>query len=447
MDHIQDRMTEGSIAGKLVRFAVPLFIGNLFQQLYNTADALIVGNMLGNDALAAVSSTGTLVFLLVSFFAGISAGAGVAISRYYGAREHDKMELAIHTNIAFNIVAGILLTIVGVRFTPTILRWMSTPEDVFEQAALYVRIYFAGSLGLVMYNSCRGIMQAVGDSKHPLYYLIISSVLNVILDIVFIGVFKTDVDGAALATILAQFISFFLCAGRLLTTKEEYRVSIKKIGFNWPMLRLIVNYGLPSGLQNSVIAIANVVVQANINSFGKMATAAYGAYSKIEGFAFLPVTSFSMAATTFVGQNYGAGNLKRVKKGTWVTLAMGVLYTLCTGTLLLAFQNPIMHLFTSDETVVSFGCIAMHYFCPFYFLLSILHGMAGAVRGTGRSVPPMVVLLVSLCLFRVVWIQFVLPFFSGIEGVFVLYPVSWALGAVLMVLYAWKGSWMTYDHS
>ena len=216
MDHIQDRMTDGSIAGKLVRFAVPLFIGNLFQQLYNTADALIVGNMLGNDALAAVSSTGTLVFLLVSFFAGISAGAGVAISRYYGAREHDKMELAIHTNIAFNIVAGILLTIVGVCFTPTILRWMSTPEDVFEQAALYVRIYFAGSLGLVMYNSCRGIMQAVGDSKHPLYYLIISSVLNVILDIVFIGVFKTDVDGAALATILAQFISFFLCAGRLL---------------------------------------------------------------------------------------------------------------------------------------------------------------------------------------------------------------------------------------
>ena len=300
MDHIQDRMTEGSIAGKLVRFAVPLFIGNLFQQLYNTADALIVGNMLGNDALAAVSSTGTLVFLLVSFFAGISAGAGVAISRYYGAREHDKMELAIHTNIAFNIVAGILLTIVGVSFTPTILRWMSTPDDVFDQAALYVRIYFAGSLGLVMYNSCRGIMQAVGDSKHPLYYLIISSVLNVILDIVFIGVFKTDVDGAALATILAQFISFFLCAGRLLTTKEEYRVSIKKIGFNWPMLRLIVNYGLPSGLQNSVIAIANVVVQANINSFGKVAMAAYGAYSKLEGFAFLPVTSFTMALTTFV---------------------------------------------------------------------------------------------------------------------------------------------------
>ena len=175
--------------------------------------------------------------------------------------------------------------------------------------------------------------------------------------------------------------------------------------------------------------------------------AGFAAYMKIDGFNILPVTSFSMAATTFVGQNYGAGNLKRVKKGTWVTLAMGVLYTLCTGALLLAFQTPIMHLFTSDETVVSFGCIAMHYFCPFYFLLSILHGMAGAVRGTGRSVPPMVVLLVSLCLFRVVWIQFVLPFFSGIEGVFVLYPVSWALGAVLMVLYAWKGSWMTYDHS
>ena len=196
-----------------------------------------------------------------------------------------------------------------------------------------------------------------------------------------------------------------------------------------------------------VISFSNVLVQSSVNSYGAAAMAGFAAYMKIDGFNILPVTSFSMAATTFVGQNYGAGNLKRVKKGTWVTLAMGVLYTLCTGALLLAFQNPIMHLFTSDETVVSFGCIAMHYFCPFYFLLSILHGMAGAVRGTGRSVPPMVVLLVSLCLFRVVWIQFVLPFFSGIEGVFVLYPVSWALGAVLMVLYAWKGSWMTYDHS
>ena len=233
----------------------------------------------------------------------------------------------------------------------------------------------------------------------------------------------------------------------LMKVDADYKVELSSVRPDKRMTSRIIRIGLPTGIQNMVISFSNVLVQSSVNSYGAAAMAGFAAYMKIDGFNILPVTSFSMAATTFVGQNYGAGNLKRVKKGTWVTLAMGVLYTLCTGALLLAFQTLIMHLFTSDETVVSFGCIAMHYFCPFYFLLSILHGMAGAVRGTGRSVPPMVVLLVSLCLFRVVWIQFILPFFSGIEGVFVLYPVSWALGAALMVLYAWKGSWMTYDHS
>lgn len=442
MDHIQDRMTEGSIAGKLVRFAVPLFIGNLFQQLYNTADALIVGNMLGNEALAAVSSTGTLVFLLVSFFAGISAGAGVAISRYYGAREHDKMELAIHTNIAFNIVAGILLTIVGVCFTPTILRWMSTPEDVFEQAALYVRIYFAGSLGLVMYNSCRGIMQAVGDSKHPLYYLIISSVLNVILDIVFIGVFKTDVDGAALATILAQFISFFLCAGRLLTTKEEYRVSIKKIGFNWPMLRLIVNYGLPSGLQNSVIAIANVVVQANINSFGKMAVAGCGAYAKIEGFAFLPITSFTIALTTFVGQNLGAGEYDRTRKGArfglWSAIILAELIAVVT-----FFGAPVLvGAFTQEPEAIAFGVAKCRICAPFFCLLAASHGFASILRGAGKSVIPMVAMLTFWCVVRVAFLSIMVPITQSINTVNWVYPLTWFCSTVFLLIYYLKADWI-----
>lgn len=442
MNHVQDRMTEGSIAGKIIRFAVPLFIGNLFQQLYNTADALIVGNMLGNDALAAVSSTGTLVFLLVSFFAGISAGAGVAISRYYGAREHDKMERAIHTNIAFNLVAGVLLTVVGVRFTPAILRWMSTPEDVFAQAALYVRIYFAGSMGLVMYNSCRGIMQAVGDSKHPLYYLIISSVLNVILDIAFIGLFKMDVDGAALATIVAQFISFFLCAGRLLRTGEEYRVSIRKIGFDWPMLKLIINYGLPSGLQNSVIAIANVVVQANINAFGTMAVAGCGAYSKIEGFAFLPITSFTIALTTFVGQNLGAGEYARTRKGARFGLWSGIIIAELIAVITYLGAPVLVGAFTQEPEAIAFGVDKCHICAPFFCLLAASHGFASILRGAGKSVIPMVAMLSFWCVLRVIFLQVAVPITNSINTVNWVYPLTWFCSTVFLLIYYLKADWI-----
>ena len=299
--HDSTRMTEGPIAGQMIRFAVPLFIGNLFQQLYNTADALIVGNLIGNEALAAVSATGTLVFLMVSLFAGIASGAGVVVARYFGAREPEKMQRAIHTVLAFDLTTGAVLTLIGTTLTPAILRLMGTPEDVMARSAAYIRVYFAGSLGLVLYNSSRGIMQAVGDSRHPLYYLVFSSVLNVILDVVLIAGLHMDVEGAALATILSQFFSVFLCLRRLMSTEEDYRVRLRRIGYDGQMLKLIVRYGLPAGLQNSVIAIANVVVQSNINAFGTMAVAGCGAYSKIEGFAFLPITSFTIALTTFVG--------------------------------------------------------------------------------------------------------------------------------------------------
>ena len=230
----------------------------------------------------------------------------------------------------------------------------------------------------------------------------------------------------------------------LIKSTDDCRVIPREIRLHKKMAARIIRVGLPTGIQNMVISFSNVLVQASVNSYGAAAMAGFAAYMKIDGFNILPVSSISMAATTFVGQNYGAGRLDRVKKGTWVTLAMGLVYTLATGALLLLGQDAIMHLFTNDETVVFFGEAAMHWFCPFYFLLSILHGLAGAVRGTGASIPPMVVLLVSLCLFRVVWIQFLLPFFPTIDGVFILYPVSWGLGAVLMALYAWKGKWMEY---
>ena len=315
VEESKNLMTEGTIWKKIIFFALPLFLGNLFQQLYNTADSLIVGNFLGSNALAAVSSSGNLIFLMVGFFNGIAIGAGVVIARYFGARDIDNMQRAIHTTVAFGLVSSLVLTVLGVLLAPQILIWMDTPANVLPQSVTYFRIYFMGSLGLVMYNIFVGILQAVGDSRHPLNYLIISSIINIVLDIVLIVVFHMGVGSAAFATILSQFVSAFLCMNRLLRTKDSYRLSLRKIRFHKDMLALIIRYGLPSGLQNSIIAIANVVVQSNINGFGEMAMAGCGAYSKIEGFAFLPITSFTMALTTFVGQNLGARQYERTKKG------------------------------------------------------------------------------------------------------------------------------------
>ena len=315
METSKTLMTEGPIWKKIIFFAIPIFLGNLFQQMYNTADSLIVGNFLGSNALAAVSSSGNLIYLMIGFFNGIAIGAGVVIARYYGARDEVSVEQAVHTTVAFGLVASVVLTIVGVFFAPQILIWMKTPEDVLPESVSYFRVYFMGSTGFVMYNIFVGILQAVGDSKHPLYYLILSSVINVVLDLVFIAGFDMGVGSAAFATAISQFVSAFLCMTQLMRSKEEYKLQWRRVRFDREMLGQIIRFGLPSGFQNSIIAIANVVVQSNINSFGEMAMAGCGAYSKIEGFGFLPITSFTLALTTFVGQNLGAKDYDRAKKG------------------------------------------------------------------------------------------------------------------------------------
>lgn len=436
------RMTEGSIPGQMLRFAAPLFLGNLFQQLYNTADALIVGRMLGYDALAAVSATGTLVYLIISLFVGISAGAGVLVSRYYGAKDSENLHKAIHTNIAFSLVAGLLMTVCGVLFAPTFLRWMGTPEDVMDQSVVYIRIFFAGSLGLVLYNGLRGVMQAVGDGKNPLKYLIISSCLNVVLDISFIGVFHTGVGGAALATILAQFLSGLLCLRRLLTTGEEYRVVPRKIGFDWPMLKLIVRYGLPSGLQNSVIAIANVVVQSNINAFGTMAVAGCGAYSKIEGFAFLPINSFVISLTTFVGQNLGGKEYERAKKGARFGLICCMLAAEAVGLAVMALAPILIGAFTSEPEAIAFGVGRARICAPMFFLLALAHGLAAVLRGAGKAVVPMVSMLLFWCVVRVSFLHFMVPLYPSIDTVNWVYPLTWALSVIFLGIYYWRADWI-----
>ena len=440
--HAANRMTEGPIAGQMIRFAVPLFVGNLFQQLYNTADAIIVGNLIGNGALAAVSATGTLVFLMVSLFAGVAGGAGVVVARYFGAREPEKMRRAIHTVLAFDLTTGLLLTLIGTTLTPAVLRLMGTPADVMARSTAYIRVYFAGSLGLVLYNSCRGVMQAVGDSRHPLYYLIVSSALNVLLDLLLIGVFRMDVEGAALATILAQFFSAFLCLRRLMTTPEEYRVRLREIGYDWQMLKLIVRYGLPAGLQNSVIAIANVVVQSNINAFGTMAVAGCGAYSKIEGFAFLPITSFTVALTTFVGQNLGGREYERAKRGARFGLLCAILLSETIGLLTWIGAPVLIRAFTQEPEAIAFGVGKARICARFYCLLAASHGLSAVLRGAGRAVIPMISMLSFWCVVRVAILHFAVPVYRSIDVVNWVYPITWALSTVFLVIYYLRADWL-----
>ena len=438
------RMTEGSIAKSLLLFAVPLILGNLLQQLYNTADSIIVGNFVGANALAAVGSSGSPIYLLIGFSQGVAVGAGVVVAQYLGAKDRADTQLAVHTALAISVVMGLILTIGGVACGRALLEWMNTPAEVLEDAVTYIRIYFGGVLFSVVYNMIAGILNAAGNSRRSLVYLAYASLTNILLDLIFIVGLKMGVAGAAIATDISQLVSCLLSLRFLLRVEDDYRVRLRDIRLHGRMALRIIRVGLPTGIQNMVISFSNVLVQASVNSYGAAAMAGFAAYMKVDGFNILPVSSISMAATTFVGQNYGAGRLDRVRKSVWVTLALGVCYTLTTGALLLLGQDPIMRLFTTDEAVIAFGCSAMRWFCPFYFLLSILHGLAGAVRGTGASVPPMVVLLVSLCLFRILWIQWILPLFGTYEGVMMVYPVSWALGAVLMILYTWKGRWMEY---
>ena len=435
-------MTEGNIAKNILFFSIPLILGNMLQQLYSTVDSVIVGNFVGSNALAAVGSSTSLIFLLIGFSQGASVGAGVIVSQYLGAGEKKGVHDAVHTALAVAVILGLILTVGGMVLTAPLLRWMNTPQEVFGESVTYLRVYFAGVLFNVIYNMAAGILNAVGNSKRSVIYLAYASVTNIVLDFLLIIVFGMGVEGAAIATDISQLVSGILAVAYLVRTDEDYKVTLREIRVQKNMLKKIIAVGLPTGIQNMVISFSNVLVQSSVNAFGAAAMAGFGAYMKIDGFNILPVSSFSMAVTTFVGQNYGAGKTDRVKKGMWVTVAMGIVYTIFTGILLLTLADPIMRMFTADDAVVAVGKVAMHYFCPFYSLLAIMHGLAGTVRGTGKTVPPMVVLLVSLCLFRIVWIQFILPMFTTIDGIFVIYPVSWALGAVLMILYTWKGKWL-----
>lgn len=435
-------MTMGNPYTIMTGFALPILLSQIFQQLYNTADALIVGKCLGTNALAAVTSSGTLIFLLTSFFMGTAMGAGVVISRYFGAGKEDEVSRAIHTMMAFGIVSGILLTVVGVAFTPTFLVWMQTDPEVMPDAVAYFRYYFLGSLALVMYNICRSIINALGDSRRPLYYLIFSSLLNIVLDLLFLYGFRWGVWSAAAATVLSQMASVVLCMIYLLRKGNLFTVEWRKIRFHRDMLTEIVRYGLPSGVQNSVIAFANVIVQSQINSFGKLAMAAYGTHAKIEGFAFLPITSFNMASTTFISQNLGAKQYDRAKKGSRFSIVAAVLLAEAIGVCYFVFAPALVGIFDQTPGVIAFGVRQARTVALFYCLLAFSHSVAAVCRGAGKAFVPMCVMLSVWCVIRIIYIILVMRLTGEIGYIYWAYPITWAISSVIYLIYYLKSDWI-----
>lgn len=435
-------LTEGPIWKAMLLFALPVFLGNVFQQFYNTFDSWCVGNFIGENALAAVSSSGSLIFMMVSFFNGVAMGAGVVIARLYGAREYTSMRKAIHTAIAFGLATGVVLTAAGIAFTPTILTWMGTPKEVLPQSISYFRWYFCGAIFIVMYNIFVGILHAVGDSKHPLYYLMFSTLVNISLDLLFVAVLGFGVGAAAIATTISQGISALLCCIHLLRIDAPYRISLKEIRFDKKSLFDIVKYGLPSGVQNSVIALANVVVQTNINSFGKSAMAGCGAYSKLEGFAFLPVTCFTQALSTFVGQNLGAHRHDRVRKGVGFGIACSCILAELIGVLSYVFAPQLIGFFSDSAEAIDFGTRHMQTICLFYSLLAFSHCIAGIMRGAGKATVPMFTMLACWCLFRVTYITVAVKFINELTTVSWAYPITWSLSSIIFLIYFLKADWI-----
>ena len=433
-DMDQNLLTVGSVPRKMLTFALPIFLSNLFQQLYNAVDSLIVGKFIGEQALAAVSSSSSLIMLLTGFINGLSLGAGILIARFYGAQDDDHVERAIHTTVALGIAAGCILTALGVLLSPQILRWIGTPPDVIQTSVLYFRTYFLGCSAVVLYNMSASILQSVGDSRSPMKYLILASVTNVVLDLLFVAVLRLGVGSAALATIISQILSACLALGRLSRTNRSYRIRWRRVRFEGAMLRQVVTLGVPSGVQNSVVSLANVIVQANINAFGSSAMAGCGAYSKIEGFAFLPVTCFALALSTFVSQNIGAQRYDRVRAGMKFGLLCSPILAESIG-IGIFFLSPILvSAFNDHPDVIAFGVNYAHTVSLFYFLLSFSHCCAGIMRGMGRPIVPMTIMLTVWCALRITYITLTVRVIPSIQVVYWAYPLTWAISSALFVL-------------
>ena len=432
-------MTAGSIPRLLISFAIPLLIGNLFQQLYNTVDSIVVGNYVGKEALAAVGCTGPVINALVSVFIGLSTGSTVVIAQYFGAKDFEKLSQAVHTTILLTLATCVLLTVVGVLATSAMLRMMQTPEDVFDQAAEYLRIFFCGITGVHLYNSCAAILRAVGDSTRPLYLLIFCTLTNTVLDVLFTGFLGMGIAGAAWATVISQFLSAILVMRLLLRTDADYKVELSKLRIDLPILRKICLIGIPSAVQMGITSLSNVFVQSYVNRFESTILAGWTAYNRVDSFAMLPMMSLSTSITTFIGQNLGAGNLDRAKKAVRIGVVMGIVSMTILLTPLMLFAPQLTRLFNSDSEVVRYGSWFIRVISPFYLAFAINQVYLGALRGAGNTRSSMFICLSSFVVFRQIYLFVSYRLGGGLTAVALGYPAGWVLCTILLLLYYYLG--------
>ena len=431
-----NRITEGSIFGQLLLFFFPILFGTFFQQLYNTADAMVVGRFVGKQALAAVGgSTSTLINLLVGFFVGLSSGATVVISQFYGARKADKVHWAVHTSIAFSVIGGIIFMIVGLVGSPWDLGAMKTPEDVMGHAVVYIRIYFLGIIVNLVYNMGAGILRAVGDSRRPLYFLIASCFTNIILDVLLVAVLGMGVAGAALATITSQLLSAVLVVLALMKTDDMYKLEWKKVRIDQRMLQRIVRIGIPAGMQSVMYNISNVIIQAGVNTLGTDNVTAWATYGKVDGLYWMMINALGISVTTFVGQNFGAGRLDRVRKGAGACMVIGVALTASVGVVLYNGGHLLVELFTTDQQVQAISMDLLHFMVPTFITYIAIEILSGTLRGVGDAWMPLIITGIGVCAVRVLWIMFVLPHYHTIIGAAFCYPLTWSLTTVAFVIY------------
>jgi len=435
-------MTEGPIWKHIVLFAFPLLIGNLFQQFYNTVDSIVVGNFVSTQALAAVGSTTAIINTFIGFFMGLSTGAGVVISQAYGARDDKRVHDTVHTMVLASFIVGIGLSILGVLGAPHMLKLMSTPDDVMADAKLYLQIYFSGALTIVMYNMGSGIMRAVGDSRRPLYFLILSASLNVVFDLVFVLAFKMGIAGVAIATVLAQGISAAMILISLSRTHENYRLIWKDLHIQPTILKRVMALGLPSAFQMMITSFSNVFVQGYINGFGSAGMAGWSSYSKIDQFVMLPMQAVSLASTTFVGQNIGAKDIPRAEKGVRTSIGISFSVTMVLSVLLMIFARPMLMMFTSEPAVLDYGELFIRTNTMFLPITCMNQIYAGALRGSGDTKAPMVIMLSSYVVFRQIYLFAASQIFPGNPQIVSLgYPLGWVLCTVLMFIYYRKSNW------
>ena len=440
---VSNQITEGVIWKQLLFFFFPILFGTFFQQLYNTTDAVIVGQFVGKEALAAVGGpAATLINLLIGFFTGLSSGATVIISQYYGAKKQDDVKNTVHTAIALSIAGGAVIMILGLLFSGVALRAMNTPAEVLSLSVIYMRVYFLGVIPSLIYNMGAGILRAVGDSKRPLYFLILSCLVNIILDVLFVTVLKMGVIGVAVATALSQVISALMVTVTLLKTEDSYRLYMKEIRFSPELLHKIIRIGLPAGIQSTMYSASNLIIQSSINVFGTDTIAAWTAYGKIDGLFWMILGAYGVSITTFAGQNFGAGKYDRIKKSVRICLGMAALTSLVLSVIVLTGGRIFFRLFTDDPDVVSIGLGMMRVISPSYVTYICIEILGGTARGCGDAIPPMLMTCVGICVLRVVWILTAVPLRPEMSTVAFSYPLTWTATSLLFIVYYLRGNWL-----